>query len=579
MKLKFSHLTLASLLLGPGLAYPAYHQIKAGDTLTQIAESNYGNWVKWRDLWKLNQDNISNPDLIYPGQRLRLLTDEELARFVKNDVMPGRDLITRNDANPEALPTRSRARKSQEWRLLPQQNWERFVFRNDPSVDPDGFDRRSKVAPRIADKATANVTIASDRIPVLGEVTNARSEYKRLFLGDQLFVRADEQLQVGTTYSITTGPQKIVSRRDSRVGFGYDLMGKVKIIGVRDGLFIGTIVAIYFPIQRHQLLIPEVKDYVFPDAVAAPSALPASIVIPAGAKEDLLGQEKIVLLDVGSEDGVKPGMIFRHYLHTDPNTHEEISAKDFLIEAELKVLSVQSKFSVAIILQSHSILHFGNDVVALTDLGDFEKNQGLQTILQDSATPTTVDDLDQLDANDGLGEHENRDLRQLEKWNKPTPSAGTINSNDSDEIQRIDPQGSRPTYDIGQEPAPNDGTSNRPQTAPNPKATPAPTPAPEPEVMNPNAPPLLDANPDAVATPAPTPADVDLNANPTTTPDVAATPAPTPIPSASPVPSSNLDSNVIPADQNSVETIPSEVGPSDTASPSADPFATPTPSK
>jgi hypothetical protein len=526
VKLNLTHLAIASLLFGPGLAYPAYHKIIAGDTLTQIAESNYGNWVKWRDLWKLNQENIPNPDLIYPGQRLRLLTDEELALFTKNDVsaaMPGSE--SASDANSGSLKPHGRSGRNQEWRLLPLQNWEKFVFRMDSSVDPDGFDRRSKIGVKVADKSTAAVTISSDRIPILGEISNARSEYTRLFLGDQLFVRPDESLQVGTTYSVTTGPQKIVSNRDGRVGFGYDLLGKVKIIGVRDGLFIGTITALYAPILRHHLLIPEVKDYVFPDAIVASTPLTASIVLPNGARDDLLGQEKIVLIDAGTEDGVKPGMIFRHYLHVDPHNQEAISAKDFLIEAELKVLSSQDKFSVAIILSSKGVRHFGDDLVALTDLSDFEKNQGLQTILQD-AKPSTVDDLDQLDANDGLGEKENHDLRQLEKWSKPTPETSLPSSNltPNDEIMRVDSHDHpRQIYDIGKEPAPNDGTS-KPQTAPTPapSVAPIPEPSPEPTVVTPD--------PAPVASPDPAPGEVAPP--PASTPDpgldTSATPAPIP---------------------------------------------------
>ena len=520
---------MSCLLLGPILAKAAYRDIKAGDTLSQIAESNYGNWVKWHDLWNLNKENIPNPNLIYPGQRLRLLTDEELARFTKNDIntsLPGSE--SASDASPGEIHTRSRGHKGQEWRLLPLQNWEKFVFHKDPSVDPDGFDRRSKIGTRVADKTTANVTIASDRIPILGEITNGRTEYGRMFLGEQAFIRGDEPLQVGTVYSVTNGPQKIVSKRDSRVGFGYDLMGKVKIIGVRDGLFIGTIVAIYSPILRGHLLIPEVKDYIFPDPVAAPSALAASIVLPSGARDDMLGQEKIVPIDVGTADGIKPGMIFRHYLHVDPHTQEIISSKDFLIEAEFKVLSVQDKFSLAIILNSQGAMHFGDDLVALTDLADFEKNQGLQKIIQDTSKPSSVDDLDQLDANDGLGEKENHDLRQLEKWAHPLPEASAPGSSSGDEIQRVDTHDHpREIYDIGKEPAPNDGSATgKPQTAPTPAPTPVESPAPTPA----EAPaPLLEPEPSNSPSPAPgtEPAmDSAIPAAPADAPDPFASPGP-----------------------------------------------------
>ncbi len=502
---------LISLLLAESSSLASY-EVRIGDTLTNIAENTYGNWVKWEDLWKVNRKQVTNPDLIYPGQRLQLLTDEQLDLYAANAPAGVRRRM-RSDAGGRDGPTpvRNRNGRSQEWRILPLQSWEKYVFRMSPEIDPDGFDRRSRVAVRIADKSAADITIASDRIPVLGEITNARTEYERIFLGEQVFIRADEQLQVGTIYSVTTGPQKLVSKRDGRVGFGYDLTGKIKIVGVRDGLFIGTVIALFHPIQRHQLLIPEVADYQFVKAVAAPSPLQAMILAPQSYREDFLGEQKIVFLDVGSNEGVKPGMIFRHYLHTDPGTNETITAKEFLIESEIEVLSVLDKFSVGIILKSHSISHYGDDLTALTDLSDFERNQGLQTILQDGTIAPTVDDLDKMDTTEGLGDKENQDLRQLEKWSQPVPDTlPAPTSDENDEIQRLDTRSDhKNVVEIGNEVAPNDGTSSKPQTAPDPAVDeaapqvgdtapapePTPTPAPEatPSPPTDNPPPLVDS--------------------------------------------------------------------------------------
>lgn len=557
MKFKIKPLLALPLLLGLKPALGAYLQIKTGDTLSQIAEANYGNWIKWKDLWKLNESTIPNPNLIYPGQRLSLLTDEELAQYAQNS----NNGSSASDAEEGTIPSRPRHGLSEEWRLLPLQNWEKFVFKMPSSVDPDGFDRRSKIYNRVAEKTKADMTIASDRIPILGEITHARSEYERMFLGDQVFIRPDETLQVGTTYSVTTGPQKITSKRDSRVGFGYDLTGKIRIIGVRDGIFIGTVTSIYYPIRRRQLLIPEVPDYRFPDAIPAPSAMAASVVIPEGAQEEMLGEEKVVYLDVGTQDGVKPGMIFRHYLHTDPYTNEPISAKDFLIESEIKVLSVQDKFSLGIILQSHSNMKFGDDLVALTDLQDFEKNQGLQTILQDSIKPTTVDDLDKLDGGDGLGEKEDHELKQLEKWSAPTPEAAASGSGVSDdEIMRVDTHDHpKELYEIGKEPAPNDNT-NKPETAnTSPSVTPTSTPQASPTPANTPLP--ADTTPSNPATPSAN-MDPDLDGKTNLESSAQAPTNPAPIQEAAPVPSA-----------------PANPAANPTASPPGDdPFATPTPS-
>lgn len=573
MKKLLPRLSIASFLLfGPGLAHGAYHTVVSGDTLSQIAENTYGNWIKFNDIWKMNQDLVNDPHWIYPGQKLRLLAGEELTKFAQNNGLSvpgsgeGFDSESESDADHGII--RRRSGRSEEWRLLPKQSWEHFIFKKNAQVDSDGFDRRSIVANRVVEKSTATITIAPDRIPISGEITQSRSPYDRLFLGDQVFIRGDEQLQVNQVYSVTTGPQKIVAPRDGRVGFAYDLTGKIRIIGVRDGVFIGTVVAIFYPIRRGQLLIPEVKDYKFPPAISALTPVAATIVVPEGARDDMLGEQKIVYLDVGSQDGVQPGTIFRHYLHTDPYTNKPISAKDFLIESELKVLSVQEKFSVAIILHARNSLHFGEDLTALTDLRDFEKNQGLQTLLQDSTKPTTVDDLDQMDANDGLGEKENLDLKQLEKWQKPSPSQGTGNGLVPDEeIQKVNTRAHpTETYEIGKEPAPNDGTSNKAPSMEEPKVVNPSQPPPEMAPANPSeTPPAVVSHEPSAKSALPPP----------TAPEASSTPPPAPPPLMS---DPSLDAKTSIESSAPPPTNPAPIQDPATGTPTgADPFSAPPP--
>jgi nucleoid-associated protein YgaU len=43
-----------------------------GDSLSKIAKREYGDGNKWRTIYEANKDLIDNPDLIYPGQELKL---------------------------------------------------------------------------------------------------------------------------------------------------------------------------------------------------------------------------------------------------------------------------------------------------------------------------------------------------------------------------------------------------------------------------------------------------------------------------------------------------------------------------
>ena len=43
-----------------------------GDSLSKIAKREYGDASKWRTIYEANKDLIKDPDLIYPGQELKV---------------------------------------------------------------------------------------------------------------------------------------------------------------------------------------------------------------------------------------------------------------------------------------------------------------------------------------------------------------------------------------------------------------------------------------------------------------------------------------------------------------------------
>ena len=48
------------------------YTVQKGDSLSKIAQQQYGDGKKWRAIFEANRDQISNPDLIHPGQVLTI---------------------------------------------------------------------------------------------------------------------------------------------------------------------------------------------------------------------------------------------------------------------------------------------------------------------------------------------------------------------------------------------------------------------------------------------------------------------------------------------------------------------------
>ncbi len=51
------------------------YTVAPGDSLSAIAQKLYGDAGKWRQIFEANTDQIKNPDLIYPGQILKIPAD------------------------------------------------------------------------------------------------------------------------------------------------------------------------------------------------------------------------------------------------------------------------------------------------------------------------------------------------------------------------------------------------------------------------------------------------------------------------------------------------------------------------
>ena len=55
-----------------GTAAEGSYVVVSGDSLSKIAKREYGDMNQWRRIYEANKDQISDPDLIHPGQKLRI---------------------------------------------------------------------------------------------------------------------------------------------------------------------------------------------------------------------------------------------------------------------------------------------------------------------------------------------------------------------------------------------------------------------------------------------------------------------------------------------------------------------------
>ena len=59
---------------------PEEYSVRKGDTLWDISDSKLEDSFLWPNLWRVNPQ-IESPDLIYPGDKIRIPSKEELMRM------------------------------------------------------------------------------------------------------------------------------------------------------------------------------------------------------------------------------------------------------------------------------------------------------------------------------------------------------------------------------------------------------------------------------------------------------------------------------------------------------------------
>jgi nucleoid-associated protein YgaU len=55
-----------------GTGFGKSYTVVAGDSLSKIAKREYGDANAWNRIYEANRDIIKDPDLIYPGQSLKI---------------------------------------------------------------------------------------------------------------------------------------------------------------------------------------------------------------------------------------------------------------------------------------------------------------------------------------------------------------------------------------------------------------------------------------------------------------------------------------------------------------------------
>jgi hypothetical protein len=324
------------------------YTIKQGDTLWGISERFVKDPYYWPNLWANNPD-ITNPHLIYPGQKVRLY-----------------------NGRIELIPEYSGGRKKAPATKPPKEQSPAPVVTEAPTPAPETPAEKPEVKEKVATlKAPGNSSgfIKTDEKP-LGTLVDSVDNRVLLTKNDLVFLNMAnlDQVKVGDTYSLFgRGPQVIHPLTKKHFGTMMYELGFVRVTAINGTTVVAKIGDVYREIERGA----ELFEYIEPPREITLKQAQGELAghIISGQQDKLTqGQNDIVYIDLGLNNGLQVGNILyisrpREATKLAGKEKNSLQLPDDLLGAAV-VVEAHNQSAAALIFKSAAEMHVGDQVMA-----------------------------------------------------------------------------------------------------------------------------------------------------------------------------------------------------------------------
>ncbi|MFO8085798.1 MAG: LysM domain-containing protein [Desulfobacterales bacterium] len=299
-----------------------YYTVKEGDTLWELSERfNDSPWL-WPDVWSQNQQ-IPNPHLIYPGQKIRL--------FLRQDL----------DGLARKISSNSLSEKGSSDDLI----YKEPIYYYYSPIESTGFLFKTPPAPAAS-------------------IFKVKDDKELISTDDMVFIKHlnDHSFSPGKLYvtfeiiSPVTHPET-----DEKIGSHYLLTGVVEITRVEPDFSEAKVVKSYKNISVGNSLMPYTSRSPKIFITESRYGLYGNIVASEKLTR-LSGDDTIVFIDKGNKDGVKPGQIYpvfkQDMVEIDRYNKEKVQLTPIVLGAII-VLHTEETTSTVLISQAKQGIPLG----------------------------------------------------------------------------------------------------------------------------------------------------------------------------------------------------------------------------
>jgi len=299
-----------------------YYTIQKGDTLWDLSGRFFDSPWQWPDLWQENSQ-VSNPHLIYPGERIRLFHKGWIKTTAKA-------YVTEKSLQEKEPPPY----------LLYQ------------AIDSIGF-------------------IKKEPVTSSGYILKSYEDKIMISQDDMVYVRSDNNASLicGNKYTIYRTLKKPVIDKKTKafIGIQHYITGILEITEKKPDFAIAKVLKSFRSIAVNDFLMPYKQQSPKIFITESKEGLEGTI-LGAEEKSTIIGDSTIAFIDKGSQDGVMPGQYYSIYYQEkkrlDPKirTYTMLPIIDF---GTLFVLHTENTASTVLITRSDKSIAPGTNICTL----------------------------------------------------------------------------------------------------------------------------------------------------------------------------------------------------------------------
>ena len=308
-----------------------YYTIQKGDTLWDLSQRFDDSPWLWPDLWQKNTQ-ITNPHLIYPGERIRLFRKKDHQRYGVE--------AEENPAPASGAPQIEAAKPVKETPLEVY-----YLYAN---IDRVGFIRKPAVQP-------------------LGDIFKTRDDKQLISEGDLVYInRLESQASVEFIPGmrlLVYNTQKPNDERGSESTYGtqHYILGIVEITRIETDYVMAKVIQSFRAIHVGDLVMPYNPRNPEISVVNSTPGIEGHII---GGEEHttLMGDLFIAFIDKGKQDNILTGQIYDIYYQE----YAQAGKKDVLLDkvhmGSVLVLHTEENNSTVVITSSNRQIKAGEKI-------------------------------------------------------------------------------------------------------------------------------------------------------------------------------------------------------------------------